>query len=158
VSLLSFRFQQSEELIVSVFFMDESIRSFHPAQVQLQTSSIYHLDLAKYWLETCLRTHGSCKSAQTAFIPSRLICFGNKDSAAPTHLSVSNDLASDTRYCALSHCWGNPNHVLKLTSENLDHLRNEITFLDLPKTYRDAITIARNLGQSYIWIDSLCIM
>jgi hypothetical protein len=74
------------------------------------------------------------------------------------HLSINNNLAPDTRYCALSHCWGNPNYLPQLTSENFDDLRKEISLLDLPKTYRDAITIARSLGQRYIWIDSLCIM
>ena len=29
---------------------------------------------------------------------------------------------------------------------------------DLPKTFRDAVTITRNLGIRYLWIDSLCII
>jgi hypothetical protein len=30
--------------------------------------------------------------------------------------------------------------------------------LDLPQTFQDAITITRNLGYRYLWIDSLCII
>lgn len=37
------------------------------------------------------------------------------------------------------------------------HLK-EILFANLPKTFRDAVTVTRKLGVRYLWIDSLCII
>jgi hypothetical protein len=34
---------------------------------------------------------------------------------------------------------------------------NVIPFVELPKTFQDAIVVTRGLGIKYIWIDSLCI-
>lgn len=40
----------------------------------------------------------------------------------------------------------------------MSHYRRGINVLDLPITFRDAISLTRNLGFSYLWIDSLCIL
>jgi len=56
----------------------------------------------------------------------------------------------------LSHCWGGVK-PLELKSSNYDELKKEIEWGDLPKTFADAITFSRQLGVSYLWIDSLCI-
>jgi hypothetical protein len=39
----------------------------------------------------------------------------------------------------------------------MDSLKKGILITDLPKTFRDAFYIAKNLRVQYIWIDSLCI-
>lgn len=36
--------------------------------------------------------------------------------------------------------------------------QNQITISELPKTFREAITVVRSLDIEYIWIDSLCII
>jgi hypothetical protein len=65
--------------------------------------------------------------------------------------------ASRKPYVALSHCWGNT-QPLTTTKQNLqDHIR-DIPLSALPPTFRDAITIVRELNLAYIWIDSLCIV
>lgn len=60
----------------------------------------------------------------------------------------------------LSHCWGERDgpRPPKLTNANVDLMRNRIPIEALPRTFNNAIQIARSLGMSYLWIDSLCII
>lgn len=61
---------------------------------------------------------------------------------------------------ALSHCWGQLREDEKFCtySDNIDTLRESISFDKLPKTFQDAVTVTRELGVQYLWIDSLCII
>lgn len=67
--------------------------------------------------------------------------------------------ADNVRYVTLSHCWGQGvTSKHRLTSQNIDRMRDGIKLGDLPQTFQDAITFAARLPQvGYIWIDSLCI-
>jgi hypothetical protein len=60
-------------------------------------------------------------------------------------------------YVALSHCWGNGKH-LQTTLRNLDEHTTGIEVASLSRTFRDAIAICQHLDESYLWIDSLCIV
>ncbi|KAF2730306.1 HET-domain-containing protein, partial [Polyplosphaeria fusca] len=63
------------------------------------------------------------------------------------------------RYCTLSHCWGPVDQrPLCATTENEVQLFNGITRSDLPKTFQQAVDVARGLHIRYLWIDSLCIL
>ncbi|KAF4454953.1 HET-domain-containing protein [Fusarium austroafricanum] len=64
---------------------------------------------------------------------------------------------SNGQYVALSHRWGNEESC-KLTKDNIQTFHNGISFSSLPKTYQDAVVVARKLGYRYIWIDALCIV
>ena len=46
---------------------------------------------------------------------------------------------------------------MTLTKGNFDTLLKYIQFETLPKTFEEAIYIARYVGFQYIWIDSLCL-
>ena len=72
-----------------------------------------------------------------------------KGSACPLH----------SQYVTLSHCWGkNPNHqALQLLKSTVNELCNKQPVNSLPKTFIDAINIAKRFGIHYIWIDRLCI-
>ncbi len=61
------------------------------------------------------------------------------------------------RYVALSHSWGST-HRLTLTRANLATLKDGILLSDIPKTFQDAVQVARELKIAYLWIDSLCII
>lgn len=65
----------------------------------------------------------------------------------------------NVRYVTLSHCWGQGvTDQHKLTSHNIDAMKEGIRLGDLPQTFQDAITFAARLPRvGYIWIDSLCI-
>ena len=57
----------------------------------------------------------------------------------------------------LSHRWGTA-EFLKLTIENYENLKRGFSISDLPKTFRDTITMTWKFGIRYLWIDSLCII
>jgi hypothetical protein len=60
-------------------------------------------------------------------------------------------------YTALSHCWGG-NITPLLTTTTLETFGMSLPYDELPANFRDAITITRELGIRYLWIDSLCIV
>ncbi|KAH8896330.1 HET-domain-containing protein, partial [Thozetella sp. PMI_491] len=60
-------------------------------------------------------------------------------------------------YIALSHCWGKSTPLVTTTESLADHMRG-MPLKDMPKTFREAITITRELGLEFLWIDSLCIL
>jgi hypothetical protein len=60
-------------------------------------------------------------------------------------------------YIALSHCWGKARPLVTTTDALADHQKG-IPLKDMPQTFQDAVTITRELGIEYLWIDSLCIL
>jgi hypothetical protein len=64
---------------------------------------------------------------------------------------------NDSPYCALSYSWGQ-GHQYLLTSHNIDEFQKEIYVSNLPKTFRDAVKVARGVGYRYLWADALCIV
>ena len=63
-------------------------------------------------------------------------------------------------YMTLSYTWESADHCSpwKLTKDTINSYKRAIDFEGLPVVFRDAITITRNLGISYLWIDSLCVL
>lgn len=64
------------------------------------------------------------------------------------------------QYAALSYCWGSPDDIPppKTTSDNLAERLAGLRMEELPRTFRDALTLSYKLGIQYLWIDSLCIL
>ncbi|KAK7985669.1 hypothetical protein PG988_003291 [Apiospora saccharicola] len=60
-------------------------------------------------------------------------------------------------YATLSHRWSSGPTVTLLV-EHLESFTSPQPISDLPATFRDAITVALELGLGYIWIDCLCII
>ena len=75
---------------------------------------------------------------------------------ATSHLHQDGPLTSD--YMTLSHCWGSSPTFLKLTLANINSMRHENHVSVLPKTFSDAIMVARYLAVRFLWIDALCII
>jgi len=102
------------------------------------------------------------------FYPTRLIELGSKDDPHvklrvmknATHRNDALDKPS-RHYITLSHCWGKKGNHFSLQTSNLDDFRTRgIPLKELPKTFSDAIHLARQLSSNikYIWIDSICII
>ncbi|KAI0144539.1 heterokaryon incompatibility protein-domain-containing protein [Xylariaceae sp. FL1272] len=129
-----------------------------------ETNSSLYIKLLCYWLRDCDDNHTGCRpDPATARLPTRLVDVGIK---ASTNIRLrqprlwKTEQPGDFRYVALSHPWGPPseNEYYCTTRRNIrDHERG-ISIDDLPKTFRDAIIITREIGVQYIWIDSLCII
>ena len=60
----------------------------------------------------------------------------------------------------MSHCWGKLDESQRFCTFgcNLDSQRKNIDFGKLPKTFQHAVTVTRELGVRFLWIDSLCII
>ncbi|CAN9368819.1 unnamed protein product [Alternaria alternata] len=113
-----------------------------------------NLDQARHWLNDCLHNHDhGPKIAATR--PSRLVAVGTLDGSEQIKIVDSSDF--DEKYIAVSYRWGATNNLLTTTkTSKLFH--TSIAWDRLPKTFRDAVEIARELRVSYVWIDSLCII
>ncbi|RKK88459.1 hypothetical protein BFJ69_g314 [Fusarium oxysporum] len=57
----------------------------------------------------------------------------------------------------LSYRWAK-NLSIVLLNSNLEEFRRSAPISRLPKTFKEAITVARRLSIKYLWIDSLCII
>jgi len=83
---------------------------------------------------------------------------GVLDVGSADHRSVRvldrTDIPTVTYYAALSHCWARLT-PLTLTTSNLATLKRGIADSELPKTFRDAVSVTRSFQYRYIWIDSL---
>jgi hypothetical protein len=112
------------------------------------------------WVQHCAKTHTKCnRTAHEKLLPTRILDVGTADDPH-LKLHISNKASSSSQYVTLSHCWGSWGsiEIKKLTTANLLSLTMGIDILELPKTFQDAIAVARHLGVQFLWIDSLCIL
>ncbi|KAK4449773.1 heterokaryon incompatibility protein-domain-containing protein, partial [Podospora aff. communis PSN243] len=109
------------------------------------------------------------------FIPSRLLFVGDDGSSdsppqprlvsrgeVMASLSWVSSVSNVLRYAALSYCWGpeaDAHKQCKTTRQSLaEHSTRGIDTSYLSPVVRDAATVTRQLGLSYLWVDSLCIV
>jgi hypothetical protein len=105
-------------------------------------------------MEECYFSHPECRAHDNHSLPSKLL-FIQDDSVK---LLNTADLQGDQRYVALSYCWGGEQEQ-KTTTQNLrDREQHGLDIHKLPQSLKDAIQVTRNLGLTYLWIDSLCII
>lgn len=110
------------------------------------------------WLRRCEKTHPGCWPNETPVLPTRVIDVGTLPADAQNdEVRIFCSQGTRAKYVALSHCWGGKIEPV-LEMGNLNRFQNSISYSSLPATFRDAITITRNLGIQYLWIDSLCII
>lgn len=120
-------------------------------------------DLTREWLDTCMTTHEACRLARPGLpLPKRVIHVGDQDNTAirlmeNNNASIRTDSGKPPSYLALSHCWGGK-VPLMTEKATLEQRKTNIAWDSLPRTFQDAVTITRELGFDYVWIDSLCIV
>ncbi len=132
-----------------------------PAQLSRSTASMEHFTLVRKWLDTCRAFDKFCNQRKRrSGLPSRLVDVGVPEKLVQPHLFIPSaaETTNGIVYLTLSHVWGDPVNMFKLTSGNMDELLRGIDLDRLSKTFRDAIMITRRLGYRYLWIDSLCIV
>ncbi|KAH7035531.1 heterokaryon incompatibility protein-domain-containing protein [Microdochium trichocladiopsis] len=105
-------------------------------------------------LETCAGAHEECQGDPCPTLPRRVLDLQNQ--TCPVLVDAA-DLASTSRYAALSYCWGGA-QFLKTTKENINQHKQGIALGSLPSLFQDVITVTCNLDIRYLWIDSLCII
>ncbi|KAI1499800.1 HET-domain-containing protein [Biscogniauxia marginata] len=105
------------------------------------------------WIRNCIETHNCGGTNIQSTLPTRVVDTGLRGSL----VRVVNGAPKKDRYVCLSHCWGKE-QPLMTTTQTLLSYSDEIPWMLIPATFRDAITVARRLEVEYIWIDSLCII
>ncbi|RYN88928.1 hypothetical protein AA0120_g7212 [Alternaria tenuissima] len=116
-------------------------------------------DFVRSSLRTCLTEHPKCAEAQNpSWFPERLLCLEpNSGGQSSVRLVETRDQISGGSWIALSHCWGSERFTCT-TTKNIHTHKKMIDLSTLPPTFQDAVIVARELGVSYLWIDSLCII
>jgi hypothetical protein len=115
-------------------------------------------NVARSWLSACVGSHARCKQLSGNEIPTRLIDVGATDGSQRPRLEKIAANSQGIPYVTLSHCWGDPSHITRLTKGNIAELMEEIDEVALSKSFQDAINITRALDIRYLWIDALCII
>ncbi|KAG4432129.1 hypothetical protein IFR05_012384 [Cadophora sp. M221] len=111
------------------------------------------LDFLRNSLEICERDHTTCNEGQLPTPKDMCIIDLESMSIAPA--------PKNCRYCALSYVWGKVTETwLTLTRKNMGSLslKNALAGKPLPQTVRDAMKLCVELGERYLWVDSLCIV
>jgi hypothetical protein len=119
--------------------------------------------LLRSWLERCDTTHACNQQNDRSqgASPTRLIYVGYANPEVLRLYFPKED--EGVKYTALSHRWGDHPPTKEdprfcTTDGNLSARLNGFSLSELPKTFRDAVRVTRELGIEYLWIDSLCII
>lgn len=135
--------------------LENSIQDFPLWTARQSSNPEQRLESAKRWFEYCQQNHEQCRileASQNASCPTRLL-----DVSQHVPRLVCLPAKTKISYAALSHCWGGGLPIKSTKSTLIDHMV-AIPMAAMPKTYCDAITITRELGIQYLWIDSICII
>lgn len=114
------------------------------------------------WLDDCVSKHDGCTwrtGNSTAWYPTRLVDVGPPGSSVwNVHTATQEPPPFLSRgYLTLSHRWG-PSPFIQLTSDTLAEFQEPVPIEYLPRTFRDAVSLAHRFDIRYVWIDSLCIL
>lgn len=141
------------------------------------------LELIKQWIDTCRECHNSTylesNVKYASFIPdeptdihdrSALIynsCQFIPAGTATYSLTLIDvklkqlvDMPSNTTYIALSYVWGGVQLFRNVMNRRTELYMAHSISVDneaIPLTIRDAIQLVRDLGERYLWVDSMCI-
>jgi hypothetical protein len=112
--------------------------------------------IARKWVNDCVQSHKTCSENTVSELPTRILDLTSR-CATSLALIESRDGPTKGCYATLSHCWGAA-HFISTKRETLEKHKTSIEWDELPKTFQDAIVVARALGIRFLWIDSLCIV
>jgi hypothetical protein len=150
-------------LTSSVFLHDDnldletyeaSLDSFKVGKSEYSRTVRHHwadVEMIKKWLNDCEDDHGDvCNEYQRSVIGTGSLLL----------LDVIDDCLAfgnfKHRYFALSYVWGASKQFLTLTM-NYDQLckPGSLSMQPLTRTIRDSMTFVKNLGERYLWIDTM---
>jgi hypothetical protein len=129
-----------------------------PTHRNSQPASEEAYDQIRSWYDTCRDCHDLCNERSFGQGPTRLLFIDRQSTDVANMVRlVECDEGVPPSYVALSHCWGKSNH-LQTTLDNVNEHTAGTDVASLSCTFRDAIFICQHLDESYLWIDSLCII
>lgn len=120
------------------------------------TGSAAAMSRVRMWMKHCFDTHRDCGPDIEGPLPSRVLDLGVGEAPSTIKLYLTNK--NNGRYICLSHCWGTNIRHVTTTKATLEHWQSGVHISHLPRSFREAIIVTRQLGIRYLWIDSLCII
>lgn len=145
--------------VASVSFraVNENWQCFPASEIFGDTASTKSTEWAIDRVHHCQSKCTECRRP-VGPLPSRIL-----DVGIPGEVDLQDDLqlregsGERSQYACLSHRWG---HIplFRLFSSNLEALKRNVSFAQLPGTFQDAIMFTRKVGLRYLWIDALCII
>ncbi|KAF4627532.1 hypothetical protein G7Y89_g10619 [Cudoniella acicularis] len=156
-------FQPSDRFCGHIIQAVVSAKTGSPASKYISTPPIEHdfgspstYTQARAWINSCIDSHMECPRRDAKFqMPLRIVDVGASESQT-IRLHHSDGECVD--YVALSYCWGSRQAIVLTEKTITDWATLGFALSVLPQTVQDAITVTRNLGLRFIWVDSLCIM
>ncbi|ETS82999.1 hypothetical protein PFICI_04875 [Pestalotiopsis fici W106-1] len=140
----------------AAFMGFEGPPSISDAVIPRRTSLLPDFALARARIHECSQRHSSCPDLKPRPLPTRVIDVGEDIRHGSRLVETRGELG---QYLALSHCWGNIQpRPLMTTTENISAMTTRIPFERLGKTFQDAMTVTKELGYRYLWIDMFCIV
>ncbi|KAI0470009.1 heterokaryon incompatibility protein-domain-containing protein [Xylariaceae sp. FL0804] len=149
------RFQLVPLPVRSYIMFQSDVKGFD----KVVCASQVDFDMIKGWLGTCESEHPKC-IPQAREIKLDLSFFRCID---VTEMRVA-PIPITTRYVALSYRWGDVKDCepFLLVKGNKEELFAEggvqKNWKAIPRTIRDAIDLARDLGYRYVWVDQMCLI
>ncbi len=145
-----------QQLATDVANIPETLlgRSMSPLRV--------NINMVRQWLRICEERHGrSCQQYPVSHGPVPTPTQPQDLYVVDVDRLCVSKLPAGGRYIALSYCWP-PEEVFMTTRKNLTQLRSpgglEQYMGSVPSSIQDAIACVRELGESFLWVDSLCIL
>jgi hypothetical protein len=110
----------------------------------------------RQWVDDCNK-HDGCTGFhnRSTILPTRVLDLGENPTAQDS-IKLFETGGDKGTYMTLSHCWG-PAQLITTTANTIEQRKAGIPLEGLPQTFKDAVSLTRNLGIQYLWIDSLCI-
>ncbi|KAM7208361.1 Heterokaryon incompatibility protein (HET) domain containing protein [Naviculisporaceae sp. PSN 640] len=125
------------------------------------STTSFNAQLARMWRDECLDNHSRCQRGAVddqVKLPTRLLDVTDPNRPLLRESASLIEKEANTQYVALSYCWGLGKRFLTLRSNYESFTTAGISSQDLPRTFRDAVHAANNIGYRFIWIDALCII
>ncbi|UNI20172.1 hypothetical protein JDV02_006288 [Purpureocillium takamizusanense] len=110
------------------------------------------MDRLRQWLQICVDTH---QPSEKGLEPVDMASLRVIDT---DELRV-RQVKTPCRYACLSYVWGKGSQT-QYTTATRDSLEapNGLLAASLPQTIKDAITVTKEAGLRYLWVDALCIL
>ncbi|KFY45755.1 hypothetical protein V494_00801 [Pseudogymnoascus sp. VKM F-4513 (FW-928)] len=121
-------------------------------EVSVEPWSDQRRSLVRDFAEDCLANHAKCSYSE-GLLPTKVIDVGS--TSQDPFLYITN--GENGQYVTLSHCWGGSSPITT-TTKTIGARMSGFSIDTVPKTFREAILVTRELGVRYLWIDSLCII
>lgn len=128
-----------------------SIQGYHGRLIPSRHTDISRI---RQWIESCEDHHSSCSESLVSISATEPLRVIDVERLCITLIHPPS------RYSTLSYSWGQ-RPFTTLRKENYEFFLQPNSVDDksgLPKTILDAVHLMQNLGERYLWVDSLCII